>query len=696
MKNTNDLAVKALILLSSLLATPGVAQSDKNLSSSPIDCVIDSVRAIVQRLEQLKNPAEISRKPKNSAKPAPIYDAMVRKYGLDESIEEFFGGPIEIQDEAKVEFLRNFERLKIYGLKPLYSFEVGGGKITVSDIYPSVTNDAEVLAVVEVNGKRFLRVFYLSISGGEFRVLPFTSAGWKSKGLHGEDSLRVPGVIQSFLLSKLKNNEILRFGLGRAPVPELPEGAYRDPKRPENDVDVILLNPKVRLGYPGVAMECGVPKNPRDVVITEQAKRPDFYSPPRRRYQTPDGEAIVYPSYDDSLEYTIIKDSEGKIYFSGVEDPKSPLNNAGARRKHYQLLGLFMPRAEYTLQIPENFRPHSNSETTAGYADAWAYLREIPEIQEYYRATARGVVPGVERQDRKPVDIPLDSDSNSRLSSTRSIDKRADDRSSAGHQALKELFGENIVYEGSDAMRAIFLLRKWGLEPKHQIRFGDTTVQLSEFLPQDPDHPKKAGLFIASIEQAGKKYIRPIYKLAMRDGFVILDPAKTDRRGLYMSELDFLDLRPLSFELREKLMELIPEQSTVSPDILKARKGWLREWSFDLFDRPNGSNATTQLVAAPKTQIRGEQLPDLRTEEFLIRPRLRNMKINDSELADTNRVSVVRSTDGSLLYYLSTSPDGKKHLLSIERNTTIQSDEFARSKETFEFSWYKFIEGLKH
>jgi hypothetical protein len=105
-------------------------------------------------------------------------------------------------------------------------------------------------------------------------------------------------------------------------------------------------------------------------------------------------DTIIYKSKDGFLEYSLILDAENKISFEKIAVVGSPLNSFGIRSEAVNAPELLMPRWEYSSQIPARYRgqPHPDPSLTRSngepsYYDAWAYIREMPEIRRWYKVT---------------------------------------------------------------------------------------------------------------------------------------------------------------------------------------------------------------------------------------------------------------------------------------------------------------------
>jgi hypothetical protein len=293
------------------------------------------------------------------------------------------------------------------GLKPSITIDRLGTKLTATE--PFIVNGRTYAwVVVENGGKKSIRLAYKSQSQGVFRMADGVDIdgsvtgikGWLSKG-KGEEFMSVDPEMQEVLLkqSEGKNLKTLseqeaihsiekaspdRFGLYHSEEKIKATDALRTSERPE-----------LKTRNSNYTM-----RDPKDVVISSENLKPDFTKPKRTFTTTTDtsGEvqAYVYESKDKSVEYLVYRDKEDKIWFADVVTKNSPINKYGVRSAAYNFRELTTPRWEYTKQIPEKFLdeiedsfgsmepiPHP---TKKQYSSSWKYLKEIPEVKNWYRS----------------------------------------------------------------------------------------------------------------------------------------------------------------------------------------------------------------------------------------------------------------------------------------------------------------------
>ena len=136
--------------------------------------------------------------------------------------------------------------------------------------------------------------------------------------------------------------------------------------------------------------------SPDEVRIAVASQRPDF-GRMIRSYRTSTSvagevDAMVFRSFDNTLEYVLYKDGENHVWFKSVSMVETGVTAQGVRSIAVDGDALCTPLWEYTQQIPEGFigRPHPSQRS---YSDAWAYLSRIDDIQAYYRATGTRMPP---------------------------------------------------------------------------------------------------------------------------------------------------------------------------------------------------------------------------------------------------------------------------------------------------------------
>jgi hypothetical protein len=301
---------------------------------------------------------------------------------------------------------RTYSIAKQHGLLPSEVVEVGGQRITVGKLFDMGEGRVGALIEVEIDGVKYARTVYRSNSQGVFRVLPARNSGMGfvpgyDKAV-GEAALDLPPQLQSRLAQKMR--EETSVVMTKAEQTSLVDGSVRHNR---NFVEYSEYHDSP--GYLGkstssehlVAEQLDRPlKTPRgkpmakpaEVRILTPGHEPNF-SAPSTSYKTSTAtagevEALVYPSKDGSLSYTVYKGSDGKIWVASVQDSAAGLTTHGTARRIMESGEILTPRWEYTSQLPSNYMGATNS-VLSEYSDSWSYLREMPVIQEWYRA--RGI-----------------------------------------------------------------------------------------------------------------------------------------------------------------------------------------------------------------------------------------------------------------------------------------------------------------
>jgi hypothetical protein len=130
---------------------------------------------------------------------------------------------------------------------------------------------------------------------------------------------------------------------------------------------------------------------PQDVHVPAP-QQPNFNAPPvTYRTQTATAgevEAMVFPSANGQLEWTIFRDQQGRAWVANVGATNGPVTNLGVRANAINTGELTTPLWEYRQQIPQGFGGAGHA-TLPEYSSAWGYIRELPVIQQFYRA--RGI-----------------------------------------------------------------------------------------------------------------------------------------------------------------------------------------------------------------------------------------------------------------------------------------------------------------
>lgn len=286
------------------------------------------------------------------------------------------------------------------GLGPKYSVAGRNVQYKVSDFFTDGDGRVFVITDVTMNGQTFRRVFYRSNSSASFRNLPARNKGIPVPGYDkgpGEEFLAAAPELQAFLAGKLETAP----ALDRLPKldPEKLEGVI-PVNRNFQDYLNYSSNPQgINNAFQGQDILGNVERRltagngtnfarPQDVQIAHPLDRPDF-SRPNLSYKLKtdlygEVDAFVYRSQNGDLDYTLLRDRSGKVWFSDVGSARAEINQFGLRSKGINSEELLMPRWEYSSQIPEGFSGNLHPQNSQ-YQDSWKYIREMPEIQRWYR-----------------------------------------------------------------------------------------------------------------------------------------------------------------------------------------------------------------------------------------------------------------------------------------------------------------------
>jgi hypothetical protein len=134
---------------------------------------------------------------------------------------------------------------------------------------------------------------------------------------------------------------------------------------------------------------------PSEIRIKKPNLNPDF-SNPVDSYEITTGtsgrvQVEVYKSKDASLSFTVMKDSDGKVWIADVYPNHSSLNQFGIPAKQPDLGDLAAPRWEYKVQVHPDYDRGIPNPMDSEYISNWNYVREIPVIQDYYRSKGLAV-----------------------------------------------------------------------------------------------------------------------------------------------------------------------------------------------------------------------------------------------------------------------------------------------------------------
>lgn len=292
-----------------------------------------------------------------------------------------------------LEIIRGQARTRYYFSAP---FNFGGGRTAV-------------FAIVESRGQRYFRVFYRSNSHGVFRIMPAVTNIDRPHASKPEleNAINVPWEVQSHLMNEVQRRgvreipENIRSALFRESTYYSDSLELRDAYRNGPDffdnyfraVHLFNFNKKTRM----IPLKDAPPiPHPSELHIPRTGSRPNYTRAigtfPTRTSLDGNVTAEVYASNDASLHYLIYRPQDGRIYIAAVYSANSRINRYGTPSEVIDASSLTHPRWEYETQTPEEY-PRTHHPEYNNYVDNWAYVRQIPVVQEYYAARGESVPP---------------------------------------------------------------------------------------------------------------------------------------------------------------------------------------------------------------------------------------------------------------------------------------------------------------
>jgi hypothetical protein len=324
--------------------------------------------------------------------------------------------PIKLRSSQRVEKL-NYSRktgqidveaargmLKELNLPPAKKFIAkDGSNVTLSQPFKDVDGRVFIVAEIEKNGKITFQTMYRSNSQSVYRVLPARNKfrggvpGY-DKG-PGEEFLTVSSQFQKEITETVQNKKLFTVR-----DPDVLEGilpvnrSMDDWMSYQKSVDSIKkpAGPTVELLKPSSKpLKDTVGRSfskPEDLIIADAQMAPD-YSKAVNKYQIDSPvygkvEANVYKSTNGQVEYTLLRDEQGRVWFGDIGNVSSGSGSNGLRVGDISE-ELSHPLWEYHLpdrghsQIPAGYVGKTHS-THSSYSDMWEYIKEIPEIKRWY------------------------------------------------------------------------------------------------------------------------------------------------------------------------------------------------------------------------------------------------------------------------------------------------------------------------
>lgn len=284
------------------------------------------------------------------------------------------------------------ELLTSKNLLPQYEYSISNGKIAVSRPFMDIGNRKFFVVQVESGGKTETMTFYRSNSSAVFRKLPsyHRRIGWYDKSF-SEDALTATPELQEILNSAALNEleapvvsdmSQLEGVIHVFDSPSDAKYAQFKSQMAKSYESHEILSPNQKTLSDGVGRSFPEPK---EIQIADPAHAPN-YSHPIRSYTLENPTygkvtAEVYPSENGQVEYTLMRDSTGKVWFGDIGMTQTSLNS-GLRSDFIRGEELTAPLWEYPKQIAT---PYKSGVYHGSYESNWNYIREIPEIQRYYR-----------------------------------------------------------------------------------------------------------------------------------------------------------------------------------------------------------------------------------------------------------------------------------------------------------------------
>ncbi len=288
-------------------------------------------------------------------------------------------------------------------LPPAKNFtSANGSDVTISQ--PFKDRDGRIFNVLEItkNGETTFQTVYRSNSQALFRVLPARNINLSSAGkpgfdkADGEELLTLSSDFQRELSSisidpqnvKIYDPQELE---GILPVNRSVEDyiAYRNSSdyiKPQSPKSKVLTPSPSRPLTDRAGRDFPEPQN---IKIEDSNLQPDF-SKIKNEYEIDSPvygkvEARVYRSRNGDVEYTVLKDERNRIWFGDVNDISAGVSSRGTKNAGIAE-DLSQPLWEYNRQIPNAFEYAGDTNpVNSSYSDMWKYIKEIPEIQRWYK-----------------------------------------------------------------------------------------------------------------------------------------------------------------------------------------------------------------------------------------------------------------------------------------------------------------------
>lgn len=379
------------------------------------------------KAKEQKNHPQMPQVREENVKGIDNYGMIISEKGLN--FQKTSSAELKRLQSAMQNINRFYENMNIDSLssdfQPVNKITIGNATYYCSNPIMLHDDHVGVVALVEIEGKVFPRVFYESQSQASWRVAPGIDKskgylGYLNKG-GGESSTQLP----TALIGALHNLNNERKTEGR-PLPELTVEDSHPLVRSMNKYSFLPGERVYQKGSKSTQMDIsfmGLTKMedievtgkgfvekysaPDTVGVADPKMLPDFNKPKASFQINSDTygplNAHIFMSHNGNLQYMICEDKSGRAFIANIEiikhdNEENPINKYGVRSWVAMLRQIDMPLMEYGSMIDEHFEaPYfAESNTKKGnYYSTWNYIREIPVIKAYYESQGRQVPPRV-------------------------------------------------------------------------------------------------------------------------------------------------------------------------------------------------------------------------------------------------------------------------------------------------------------
>jgi Domain of unknown function (DUF4157) len=285
------------------------------------------------------------------------------------------------------------EALAHLNLSAEHAVTVRNASYKLSDLVDIGEGRLAAVAIVEVDGVATVQVFYRSNSQAGWRLLPATNDGVVVNGRRlpgydkadAEHTLDLPSPVQA-KLSSLAEAGNVRADLRSDTVEGLVNKIV-----PRNRNNQEYFDYAQSSDFAGKQVKQSKVADPASGQIPP-GKQPNFEQQVSqyRSKSAAAGEvdALVYESADGTLEYTVFKDADNHVWIGSVTSKEAKITPLGVPSEAATLpKENLVPLWEYHNQIPGGYRRGVTNPNDPNYGSAWAFLKEQPQIQAWYKAT---------------------------------------------------------------------------------------------------------------------------------------------------------------------------------------------------------------------------------------------------------------------------------------------------------------------